>query len=483
LLVIGLALVAVGHRAGSLSRLRGVGWSAVVMALAAGVLAGAGPDTLVTVGLAAVVVLVGATLWRPQLILLVVAAFPWVDWLARNTVTGLGPLWDEVLLVIGVALVTWSIVVLGRDVPRSAPIALPVLFMLAAALASIVVNGVPNGPALYSLRVLFQPILFYFVAFLMPKDRRWVRLAVGVFLATTSLLALHGLYQFVTHAPMPAAWVDVSETSIITRAFSIIGNPNLLGGMLIMGSLVSISLVLSRAFSGLGRLVLVAASVVQLVGVAVTFSRGAWIGFVAGLIAMVVLGYRRYLLGVAVVALVAWFVAPRVFIERLLFSFSSTYVTKSATGLGRLWRWESALQHVADKPLLGLGLGTFGGTTAALFGYWSIWVDNYYLQMAAEGGLLLLAFFLWLLWRNLKGLVRAHAVTDDPYLKALAVGVFGAVVAVIVADFFEADWEGVSVAVGFWFLCGLATSAALVRPEPFDENAASGSRVSEEAPE
>ena len=96
-------------------------------------------------------------------------------------------------------------------------------------------------------------------------------------------------------------------------------------------------------------------------------------------------------------------------------------------------------------------------------------MDNYYLQMAAEGGLLLLVFFFWLLWRNLKGLVRSHALTADPYLKALAAGVFGAVVAVIVADFFEADWEGVAVAVGFWFLCGLATSAALVEPRAVEE--------------
>jgi O-antigen ligase len=372
------------------------------------------------------------------------------------------------LLVVGFALILWAVLVLGRDVPRSVPLALPVLFMLAAALASIVVNHVPNGPAVYSLRVLFQPILFYFVGFLIPKDRRWVRWAAGVFIATTTLLALHGLYQYVTHASMPAAWVDASETGIVTRAYSVLGNPNLLGGMLIMGSLVSISLALSRVTAGFRRLVLVGVCVVQLGGLAVTFSRGAWIGFAVGLVALIVLAYRRYLVGAAVAAIVAWFAAPQVFIERLLFSFSSVYAAKSVAGLGRLWRWESALQHIADKPLLGLGLGTFGGTTAALFGYWSIWVDNYYLQMAAEGGLLLLVFFFWLMWRNLKGLVRSHAVTTDPYLKALAAGVFGAVVAIIVADLFEADWEGVAVAVGFWFLCGLTTSAVLVEPKPVD---------------
>ena len=149
-----------------------------------------------------------------------------------------------------------------------------------------------------------------------------------------------------------------------------------------------------------------AACILQLGGLAVTFSRGAWIGFVVGAVAMLVLAYRRYIVGAVAVVVVGWFAAPQVFIQRLLFSFSSAYAAKSSTGLGRLWRWDTALQHIADKPLLGLGLGTFGGTTAYMFGYWGIWVDNFYLQMGAEGGLLLLVLFLWLLIRSGKGLIR-----------------------------------------------------------------------------
>jgi hypothetical protein len=70
------------------------------------------------------------------------------------------------------------------------------------------------------------------------------------------------------------------------------------------------------------------------------------------------------------------------------------------------------------------------------------------------------------MWRNLKGLVRSHAISQDPYLKALAAGVFGAAVAIIAADFFAASWEGLALAVAFWFMCGLATSAVLMKPEP-----------------
>jgi O-antigen ligase len=230
-----------------------------------------------------------------------------------------------------------------------------------------------------------------------------------------------------------------------------------------MGALLTGSLTLSRAFSGARRIAVTVACVLQLGGLAVTFSRGAWIGFVIGAIAVLILAYRPYILVAAAAVIVAWFAAPQVFIQRLLFSFSSAYAAKSNTGLGRVWRWEAALQHIADKPLLGLGLGLFGGTAAYMYGYWGIWVDNFYLQMGAEGGLVLLVLFLWLLLRGGKGLVRGYRDARDPYPKALAAGMLGAFVAVIVADFFEADWETLAVGVLFWFLAGLVTSALLER--------------------
>ena len=147
--------------------------------------------------------------------------------------------------------------------------------------------------------------------------------------------------------------------------------------------------------------------------------------------------------------------------RRLLFTFTDSYLERSSAGLGRIFRWDTALQRVFEHPLFGVGLGTFGGTAAYMFGYWALWVDNIHLQTAAEGGLVLLLAFLWLLLRGGKGLVRGHRMARDVYPKALAAGTFGGFLAVCVADTFEADWETMAVGVEFWFLAGLVTSAAL----------------------
>ena len=210
-------------------------WVIMAAALVAGALAGAGPHTKPVLAVAVFMAAAAAVLWRPQFVLLVVAAFPWVDWAARTMLPGIGPLWDDALLALSAALIVWAVLVLRRDLPRSVPATLPVMLMVAVSVASIVVNHVPSSVGFYALRVLFEPILFYFVGFLLPKDRRWVRWAIGVFIFAATLLALHGLYQYLTHAPMPARWVDVTETSIGTRAYSVVQNPNVLGAILAMG--------------------------------------------------------------------------------------------------------------------------------------------------------------------------------------------------------------------------------------------------------
>jgi hypothetical protein len=65
----------------------------MVLCAASGLLAGltarSGPSWLVACALAVFIAV--ALLWRPEAILLAVAAFPWLDWLARTTLVATGP--------------------------------------------------------------------------------------------------------------------------------------------------------------------------------------------------------------------------------------------------------------------------------------------------------------------------------------------------------------------------------------------------------
>jgi O-antigen ligase len=435
---------------------------AALLAAVAGVAGGTthGSGAVVLVLLVALVCAFVVVLIRPEAVLLAVAAFPWLDWVARRVMGGAGPLWDEALLVSSVLLLLWCVVMLRRWQLWTVPITLPLLLAFVVATGSVVVNVVPGDVGLYALRVLFEPLLFYFLGFLFPKDKKWVRATIVLFVLTATTLALHGLYQYLTHAPMPASWVDVRETGIGTRAYSIIGNPNGLGAFLLMGTLVSMSLALSHQPRRTARLLWTLSCAIQVAAIAVTFSRGAWIGLAAGVITLVIMAHRRFLVPIATAAVAGWFVAPRAFVDRLTFAFSSAYITKSSEA-GRIYVWRMALEYAGSHPWFGLGLGTFGGTAAVTFGYGRLWVDNFYLQLAAEGGLVLVALFLWILLRALKGLVRGYGATTDRFLRPLAAGAVGAFVAVAVANATASVWETLTVGVGFWFLTGLVTSACL----------------------
>jgi O-antigen ligase len=255
---------------------------------------------------------------------------------------------------------------------------------------------------------------------------------------------------------MPKKWVDAHETSIATRAYSIIENPNGLGAFLLMGTLLAASLALAPLRKE-QRVLMLGVALVLLAGVGVTFSRGAWLAFVVGGLALAALAYRRLFAGLVLAVLAAPFVVPQPFLNRITFAFSEQYIAKSLAA-GRLLMWDVSLRRVINEPLFGSGLGTFGGTSAVLYGYHRLWVDNFYLQLAAEGGLLLLAAFLWILLRAGKGLVAATLDQTDPYLRAVAAGVFGGFIAVLLANMTASVWETLVVGAGFWFLAGMASA-------------------------
>lgn len=398
----------------------------------------------------------GFVLYRAEALLPLLAAFPWVDWAVRRALgAGLSGYWDEVLLLGALVAVLFSALVLKRSSLRSVPALLPLAVGVVLAVASVVVNQVPDHVAQFALRITFQPFLFYLVAAWCPKERRWVRAAVVVFLAGCVLMALHGLFQYISGAPMPASWVDTHE-DIGTRAYSIVENPNGLGNYLLLGTLLSAALTLSP-IRRRWRVAAAGVTVLLLAALGVTFSRGSYLGLAVGFGAMVVLAFRHWVGRLVALAVVGLFVVPQRIIDRVLFGFSSYYLTLSQSN-GRLYVWKIALQRMTDHPWWGVGLGTLGGTSAVTAGYSRLWIDNFYLQLLAEGGLPLLLVFLWMLARAGKGIVAARQAQKDPFLRAVGAGAFGAFMGVMVAALFTSSWETLAVGAGFWFLAGLASS-------------------------
>ncbi|HEU0163772.1 MAG TPA: O-antigen ligase family protein, partial [Thermomicrobiales bacterium] len=103
---------------------------------------------------------------------------------------------------------------------------------------------------------------------------------------------------------------------------------------------------------------------IQLVGVALTFSRGSLIAIVAGCaLALALAGYRRQIVGLAGVVVV---------IAALLFVFARDRLLDPGGGghePTRFALWRSAWHMIRDRPLFGVGPDQF------LYAYWRRYVE------------------------------------------------------------------------------------------------------------
>lgn len=133
-------------------------------------------------------------------------------------------------------------------------------------------------------------LTLYFLGFLLLhrllQHARWRSILVVVLLLTTLGESVHGLRQFIYGAEELATWVDPqSGLRGTTRVYSYLLNPNLLAGHLLPA--IPIGLAAAWTWSGWGaKLFAVCATGMNLACLALTFSRGGWIGVMAALVAM-----------------------------------------------------------------------------------------------------------------------------------------------------------------------------------------------------
>ena len=210
-------------------------------------------------------------------------------------------------------------------------------------------------------------------------------------------------------------------------------------------------------------------------GVALTFSRGAAVGFLLLIVIMVLMGYVKpkhilvIALGVAVVL-----VAVPAYGERLgaLVDASSEV---SSTGIdqadgaiqSRITEGLAALLAFADHPLVGVGPGEFPSVYrdyAEIVGIRVLATDrqahNLFLGMAAELGIAGIIVFFAIIYLTLRDLARARRMTRelDPMMSALATGFLLAIVTYLTTGLFL----HMSFVRYFWLLLGLAGSTAVV---------------------
>jgi putative inorganic carbon (HCO3(-)) transporter len=373
-------------------------------------------------------------------------------------------------------VVTW----LARGISRRdiRLVCSPILAALALVLLSVLASSLAAERAGLASKEMIKwfelvAVFLFTVAHLRREGRQ--RALLAVLLLTGAAEALYGAFQYAT-GQGPNAFV-VGEA---LRAYGHFEQPNPFAGYL--GTILPLGLALAATRRPPGLAVLAGlATAATAAGILLSLSRGAWIGVLLGLAAMLAAwspAVRRWLIPsaaglVVLLLLTASNLLPAGWSDRLvavvenfgIFDVRTVEVTaENLAVVERMAHWQAGWYMLLDHPLLGVGAGNY----PAAYEMYSLpgWREplghahNYYLNMAAETGLpgaAALLVLMGVIYRTiLRGLKRRPS---GSFARALLVGLLGSLVVLTVHNLFDNLLvHGMPVQVGF--LLGLISLAA-----------------------
>ena len=410
------------------------------------------------------------------LILVCIGLYAGIDYVLRDllAVPVLSSCWDECLMLLALGCVVYER--LGRETPLQTgcnPLDLPVCIFLTVCFVLMNVVTPYYSIQISGFRATVQYMLWFFlVTRLVHDDRDFMRVYLALVVLAT-VIALHGVYQYIVAVPIPSSWMTHTETSVRTRVYSIFGSPNIMGDFMTMFAPMAAGL----AYCTKNRKLQIAAWICAFCmcfGCLFTMSRAAWMALALAIVIFVLLVDRRLLvllLAAACVACTLPFVR-----SRIGFLFTADFAEANTSG-GRAGRKLVALTLLEQRgKLTGVGLGMFGGAVAmqnqVIDHQDYFYVDNYYLKLMIEMGYMGLAAFVLTVLGFLANACRALYRTAQQKkqglsrLYPLCAGIFAGLCGVLVHCGFENIFEEPYMMAYFWSLAGLLMWAGFLRQTP-----------------
>ncbi len=296
-------------------------------------------------------------------------------------------------------------------------------------------------------------LLYYLVVNNVHSIDQLKRLVRAVLLSAGVVVA-YGFYQHFCGMDVSVSqWVDGEQFPLLkARVFSTLGNPNLLAGFLVMIMALAAGLGFNAA-DARGKLCYFALVAAMGVCLVLTYSRGAWLSVLAVTATYGVLYSRKtfWLLLLVPVAIIA---GHDVIMERLVSIWNPTDTSATL----RIALWESTLAMIVDKPLFGIGWGS----------YWLVYPEydffinnasttiyhahNMYLHIAAEIGIPGLAAFLVLMVGHARLAFAVAGSATNRWTGGLMLGVLAAMISLAVNGFTDYVLFNPQVAMVFWLL-------------------------------
>ena len=376
--------------------------------------------------------------------LYLLAAFPISDYFLHIYPWGIiGGFWDKLLLIFFAVFVIRAYF-LGDRRTLLQPQKM-VVFVAVLGLVYVLMDTGYLEVALAGYRVDYMYMLFVLMfPYIVEKEDVIPLLKFMVFAGF--LVAVHGVYEYVVKAPIPAAWLNLGEHER-TRVYSVFGSPNIMGSYMAFIAPTAFGFALYEKHRG-KRWFYILASVFTVMSLVFSFTRGAWFAFFIGALIFTWLIDKRLTVVALIVGVAAVFFVPP--IHARIAQFLSTVYWAKTIASGRIARWTNAYDQMRNNPFFGAGLGRYGGAVASRF-FGVIYVDNYYAKTLAETGLLGLISYLGLLFVYLRAVYKAIKTYFKTPLGYVFIGVFSSLIVLVAHNFVENIFEVPSMNYLFWF--------------------------------
>lgn len=335
------------------------------------------------------------------------------------------------------------------------------------------------GVAMREFRVVvIEPALLYALIRTSNLSPRGGRRLLGAFILSALAIAGIALYQFLF-----TNWVIVGEG--VRRVLAVYGSPNNLA--LYLGRALPLVIALALFEGGrleivpttarnlppqvqstkvgfvqwLQRIYLSVTAIIIAVALYLTYSRGAWLGIVAGLACIAFFSDRRIRLAMLALLFIGVMLAiPFLQTERA----QSLFQIGTGTGFFRVSVWQSAIAMIRDHPVFGVGLDNF------LYEYPKYinpeaWrepnlshphnvVLDFWVRVGI-GGVIVLAWMLWEFYRT--------GLRNIETQRGLAIGLLASMSAALAHGLIDAAYFYVDLA--FVWMLTLGVMASLVSPD------------------
>lgn len=359
------------------------------------------------------------------------------------------------------------------------PFTLAAAVFVAISVVSGVVNAVPPAVAAAGLMFTLDAVVIFFLPRMVGYNHAQAHQAMWAIAGVVALTSVLAIGQALLSPDLLGVTPVTGQSGEGVRLGSLVRDPNILGTL--------IGLALPFTLFSLVRLprdrrwwVTFGMALALALALLLTYSRGSWLGVAVGFGGVALIIDRRALVAFVVVVLLAY--ATAVVMPKGILAGGSSGYDPFATTINRFnvigehrdlrtLFVLNALPIVEDHPVLGVGPGRYGGAAASVFrssvhtAYGTDLlltnqqtVDNFWLHMGVEGGVLGISAFLAMIVTALIHPIRTLRKTTGSRFSVPA-GVVSATAVVCVAAVTTMLLEGNTVAFLFWFLLGIGSLA------------------------